>query len=87
MSTTSMMLIRRSTFSTFGSIRGEDRGPRPDVPARGNLRDPASKAKLQMVFQDPTEKSQPALHGGASHHDPILRLGPSLPERDMRARW
>ena len=82
-STTSMMLMRLID-PTFGSIRfcGEDLA---SVPARKFARDPR-RAKLQMVFQDPTESLNPRFTAARAIADPILRLGPSLSGKDMRAR-
>lgn len=82
-STTSMMLMRLID-PTSGSIRfrGEEVGA---VPAREFARHPG-RAKLQMVFQDPTESLNPRFTAARAIADPILRLGPPLAGMEVRAR-
>ena len=82
-STTSMMLMRLID-PTSGGIRfcGEDIA---QLPARDFARHPR-RAKLQMVFQDPTESLNPRFTAARAIADPILRLGPPLAGVEIRAR-
>ncbi|MCA8928554.1 MAG: ABC transporter ATP-binding protein [Alphaproteobacteria bacterium] len=71
-STTSMMIMRLLD-PTAGSIRlaGEEIGA---VPAARFARHPA-RAKLQFVFQDPTDSLNPRFTAARCIADPLLRLG------------
>ena len=82
-STTSMMLMRLID-PTSGRIMfaGEDISA---TPARDFARHP-KRAKLQMVFQDPTESLNPRYTAARAIADPILRLGPAMDGAAVRAR-
>jgi len=82
-STTSMMLMRLID-PTAGRIMfdGEDISA---TPARDFARHP-KRAKLQMVFQDPTESLNPRYTAARAIADPILRLAPSMSGAALRAR-
>ncbi len=71
-STTSLMLMRLLD-PTAGSIRfdGVEIGA---VPARRFAAQPA-RARIQMVFQDPTDSLNPRLTAARAVADPILRMG------------
>jgi len=81
-STTSMMVMRlidkTSGLITFG---GEDIG---EIPAR-SFATLASRKKIQMVFQDPTDSLNPRFTAARAIADPLLRLG-GLGRGEVRSR-
>ena len=82
-STTSMMLMRLID-PTAGRIvfAGEDIAA---TPAKRFGAHP-KRAKLQMVFQDPTDSLNPRFTAARAIADPIMRLGPPLAAMEIRAR-
>lgn len=82
-STTSLMLMRLLD-PTAGEILfdGEDIAA---VPASAFPKHPL-RAKLQMVFQDPTDSLNPRFTAGRCIADPILRLGDEKNRRAVQAR-
>jgi peptide/nickel transport system ATP-binding protein len=82
-STTSMMIMRLLD-PTAGSIRlaGEEIGA---VPAARFARHPA-RAKLQFVFQDPTDSLNPRFTAQRCIADPLLRLGHLSGRKAVRDR-
>ena len=81
-STTSMM-VTRLLDADSGTIRfaGHDIGA---IPARDFARHPL-RARVQMVFQDPTGSLDPRLSASRAIADPLLRLG-RLRGEALRAR-
>ncbi len=82
-STTSSMVMRLLDPSA-GSIRfdGVDIGT---IPARGFAKS-AHRARLQMVFQDPTDCLDPRFTARRSIADPLLRLGSRTTGRAVAGR-
>jgi peptide/nickel transport system ATP-binding protein len=82
-STTSTMLMRLID-KTEGSIRfdGQEIG---EIPPRAFTRSPL-RARIQMVFQDPTDSLNPRFTAERAIADPILRLGGRAARAGLRAR-
>jgi peptide/nickel transport system ATP-binding protein len=82
-STTSTMVMRLLD-PTDGTIvfDGEDIG---QIPARRFARHP-KRAKIQMVFQDPTDSLNPRFTAARAIADPILRFGTAKGGNAVRAR-
>lgn len=82
-STTSAMIMRLLD-PTSGAIffAGRDIGA---IPARSFARD-ADRARLQLVFQDPTDSLNPRFTAGRAIADPLYRLGGVTRGDEARAR-
>ena len=82
-STTSSMIMRLLDPSGgWIEFDGVDIG---SIPAKEFARSP-HRAKLQMVFQDPTDSLNPRYTARRSIADPILRLGDPMPRADLDRR-
>lgn len=82
-STTSSMIMRLLDPSAgWIEFDGVDIG---SIPAKEFARSP-HRAKLQMVFQDPTDSLNPRYTARRSIADPILRLGDAMPRADLDRR-
>ena len=81
---TTSTIVMRLLDPTAGRILfgGQDIGA---IPARDFARHPL-RAKIQMVFQDPTDSLNPRHTAGRAIADPILRLGGLRGGRAVRAR-
>ncbi len=81
---TTSTIVMRLLDPTAGRILfgGQDIGA---IPARDFARHPL-RAKIQMVFQDPTDSLNPRHTAGRAIADPILRLGGLRGGRTVRTR-
>jgi peptide/nickel transport system ATP-binding protein len=82
-STTSSMVMRLLD-PTSGTIEFEDRDI-AQVPAKSFARDPA-RARLQMVFQDPTDSLNPRFTAFRCIADPLYRLAGMSRSDEVRAK-
>ena len=82
-STTSAMIMRLME-ATSGSIE-LDGVDLTTVPVQAFARSP-HRARLQMVFQDPTDSLNPRFTAARAISDPIRMLGSDAHRRDLRAR-
>jgi peptide/nickel transport system ATP-binding protein len=82
-STTSMMVMRLLDATSGGIVfDGEDIG---QIPAKRFARHP-SRARIQMVFQDPTDSLNPRYTAARAIADPILRFRAATGADAVRAR-
>jgi peptide/nickel transport system ATP-binding protein len=81
---TLVRMVTRLLDATAGQIRfeGQDIGA---VPARRFARAP-ERARIQLVFQDPTDSLNPSFTAFAAIADPICRLTPLANRRALRTR-